>query len=308
MSFLSRKPARPDGRGRGDEYDDFDDYADDGYAQSGDDEWSPNQYFSPEGIKGKWAGENPAGRSGGRGQRNAGQDSYGTDFNGGAGSLGYEADEFETGMYDLPDGSDGDRRGSRRSRDREGRGERTGILRLRRDRGEDIWPEEDVSDEDYWASVAADRPFHSDAPDAIISHRDPGPWNIVARDGLPVGFIDWPTAGPTDRLDEVAGAAWLNAQLHDDDVAERQGLPDAAARARQLRVFLDGYGLATAERKALVTRMIEYAIRDCAAEAVRAGITPESGDPEPLWALAWRARSAAWLLRHRPLLERAATS
>ena len=66
MSFLSRKPARPDGRGRGDEYDDFDDYADDGYAQSGDDDWSPNQYFSPEGIKGNWAEEAPAGRSGGR--------------------------------------------------------------------------------------------------------------------------------------------------------------------------------------------------------------------------------------------------
>lgn len=151
-------------------------------------------------------------------------------------------------------------------------------------------------------------PFHSDAPDAIVGHRDAGPWNIVARDGLPVGFIDWPSAGPTDRLDEIAGAAWLNAQLHDDDVAERQGLPGAAARARQLRVFLDGYGLAAAERRVLVTRMIEYAIRDCAAEAVRAGITPESGDPEPLWALAWRARSAAWLLRHRGLLERAATS
>ena len=69
-------------------------------------------------------------------------------------------------------------------------------------------------------------PFHSDAPDAIISHRDTGPWNIVARDGLPVAFIDWPTAGPTDRLDEIAATAWLNAQLHDDDIAERQNLPE----------------------------------------------------------------------------------
>ena len=76
-------------------------------------------------------------------------------------------------------------------------------------------------------------PFHSDAPDAIFSHRDTGPWNIVARDGLPVAFIDWPTAGPTGRLDEIAAAAWLNAQLHDDDIAERQSLPDATARAAQ---------------------------------------------------------------------------
>ena len=192
MSFLSRKPARPDGRGLSDEYDDFDDYADDGYAQS-DDGWSPNQYFSPEGIKGKWAGETPAGRSGGRGQRDAGQDSYGTDFNGGAGAPAYGGDEFETGMYDLPDGTDDNRggpRGSRRSRDREDRGERTGILRLRRDRGEDIWPEEVVSDEDYWASVAADRPFHSDAP---------------LGDGPAPGARPAPGAGPRPGLDPRPG-------------------------------------------------------------------------------------------------------
>ena len=43
--------------------------------------------------------------------------------------------------------------------------------------------------------------------------------------GLPVAFIDWTTAGPTDCLDEIAAIAWLNAQLHDDDIAERQSLP-----------------------------------------------------------------------------------
>jgi Ser/Thr protein kinase RdoA (MazF antagonist) len=41
-------------------------------------------------------------------------------------------------------------------------------------------------------------PFASNAPNAIISHRDTGPWNIIARDGLPAGFIDWVTAGPAD--------------------------------------------------------------------------------------------------------------
>jgi hypothetical protein len=174
MSFLSRKPARPSGRGRGDEYDDFDDYADDGYAQSDDDGWSPNQYFSPEGIKGKWAGEHPAGRSGGRGRPDPAKDSYRDEFDGHeyggpakASDPGHGSDEFATAMYDLPDGADDDRgaqRRARRSRDREDRGERTGILRLRRDRGEDIWPDDGVSDEDYWASVAADRPFHGDGP------------------------------------------------------------------------------------------------------------------------------------------------
>jgi len=169
MSFLSRKPARPDGRGRGDEYDDYDGYAHDGYQS--EDNWSPGEYFSPEGIKGKWAGEQPDGRSGGRGKRgDAGYDTYGNDFNSPdyAGGPGNGADEFATGMYDLPEGADEDRadRGRRRrSRDREDRGERTGILRLRRDRGEDIWPDDGISDEDYWASVAADRPLNgTDSP------------------------------------------------------------------------------------------------------------------------------------------------
>jgi hypothetical protein len=182
MSFLSRKPARPSGRdgaGRDDEYDDYDGYAHDSY-QSDDDGWSPNEYFSPEGIKGRWAGEQPDGRAGGRGQRDdsrgdarPGYDSYGYNGTGGfngpeyGSGPGYGADEFATGVYDLPEGADDDRpdRTRRRRRDREDRGERTGILRLRRDRGEDIWPDDGISDEDYWASVAADRPLNgADAP------------------------------------------------------------------------------------------------------------------------------------------------
>jgi Phosphotransferase enzyme family len=150
-------------------------------------------------------------------------------------------------------------------------------------------------------------PFASDAPDAIISHRDTGPWNIVARDGLPAAFIDWVTAGPADPLEEIAATAWLNAQLHDDDIAERQGLPGAPARAAQLRGFAEGYRLAAAGRRRLVTAMIEYAIRDSAAEAVQAGVTPQAGDCGALWAITWRARSAAWMVRHRALLENALT-
>ena len=83
---------------------------------------------------------------------------------------------------------------------------------------------------------------------------------------LPVGFIDWEFAGPVDRLGEVAQAAWLNAQLHDDVVAERNHLPPAEVRARQLRLFVDAYGLDTAGRSQLVSRMIDHAERDAAYE------------------------------------------
>jgi hypothetical protein len=147
--------------------------------------------------------------------------------------------------------------------------------------------------------------MHHSGPDSVVGHCDAGPWHFVARDGRPVGLIDWTLAGPVDRLDEVVAVGWWNAQLHDDDVAERNGLPDALTRARHLRVVLDGYELSMADRQGLIGRMIEFAIRDCAAEAARAQITADSTDPAPLWALAWRARAADWMIRHRDLLERA---
>jgi hypothetical protein len=51
--------------------------------------------------------------------------------------------------------------------------------------------------------------------------------------------------------------------------------------------------------------MIEFAVRDCAGLATVKQITERSNDPTTLWTLAWQTRAAAWMLRHRPLLERA---
>jgi aminoglycoside phosphotransferase (APT) family kinase protein len=86
----------------------------------------------------------------------------------------------------------------------------------------------------------------------------PAPWNIVARDGMPVALIDWEFAGPVDPLVELAQAAWLNAKLHDDLVAQI------------------------------------------------AGITPETtAHPVALWAMAWRARAGAWIVRNRRPLSNA---
>ena len=229
MSFLSRKNSQPEKRGgraadrrRADsDYDDYG-YAPDAYADD-DDAWSPDEYFSPEGIKGRWAaGARPGERSGVTGHRDDGygydqqgagpqrardaasgghrggyqpggypRDGYGPDGYGQDGSYGnddYEAGpEYGTGGYDLTDDDGGDRGdraergGGRRRRDRGGdRGERR--LRLgRRDRSVDIWPDDEVSDEDYWASVSADRPFHS-ANDALDA--DP---SQAAADGRPMG-------------------------------------------------------------------------------------------------------------------------
>jgi aminoglycoside phosphotransferase (APT) family kinase protein len=147
---------------------------------------------------------------------------------------------------------------------------------------------------------------HLGGPAKVIGHCDVAPWNIVARDGLPVGLIDWETAGPVDPLVELAQLCWLNAKLHDDIVAELEGLPPLAERAGHLAAIADGYGLTARQRAGFLTTIIEFAITETAWEADDAGVTQETtSHPVACWAMAWRARSAAWIIRHRPALESA---
>ena len=97
-------------------------------------------------------------------------------------------------------------------------------------------------------------------PRRVVSHCDVAPWNIVARDGVPVGLIDWSTP----------------------------------------------YGLTAKERAGFFGTIVEFVISDVAWEADDAGVTPEmTAHPIALWAMAWRARSAAWIIRNRRTLESA---
>ena len=156
-----------------------------------------------------------------------------------------------------------------------------------------------------------------------IGHCDAAPWNILAVEGRPIALIDWDTAGPVGVMWDLAQTAWLNAQLHDDELAGRLELPPLDARARRLRAIADGYGLAKEERAGLVDQMIEVAIRSAAQEAIDAGVSATATSPaaigrlgggaptsghDLLWAIAWRTRSAAWMLKHRRTLEKALVS
>lgn len=145
-----------------------------------------------------------------------------------------------------------------------------------------------------------------------ISHCDTASWNIVTRNGLPVALIDWEYAGPVDPIVELAQACWLNAKLFDDMVAEKDELPSLNERSRHLRAIVDGYELASEQRLNFIDRIIEFAICDTAEQADEANITQYSKKFDvdelgfnPLWALAWRARSAAWIVRHRRILQNA---
>ncbi|WP_274648739.1 aminoglycoside phosphotransferase family protein [Paenibacillus humicola] len=137
----------------------------------------------------------------------------------------------------------------------------------------------------------------------VYSHGDVAPWNMVTRDGMPVALIDWEFAGPVDPMVELARVCWLFPQLHDDDVAERVGLPSLQARARQLRLLADAYGASPAQRHSLFHLILEVVVRETAEEAIEMQITPDRHGP--LWGIAWRARAAAWILRNRTVLQNA---
>jgi Ser/Thr protein kinase RdoA (MazF antagonist) len=143
----------------------------------------------------------------------------------------------------------------------------------------------------------------------VIGHCDVAPWNLVARAGLPVALIDWDLAGPVDPVVDLAQAVWLNAKLHDDIVAAREGLSSLASRAALGRALVDGYELPAAQRGRLIDLMIEFAMHSVANEADEAHLLPDTPvselDRELPWAMAWRARAAVWMTRNRQALREA---
>ena len=139
----------------------------------------------------------------------------------------------------------------------------------------------------------------------VIGHCDTGPWNIVALEDIPIALIDWEEAGPVDAQFELAQACWLNAQLYDDDLAEKMKLGSPFQRARQVRALLDGYELTSRDRRGFGDKLLQCALLDAASEAIEAEITSETVDGHALWAITWRTRSAAWICRNKAILESA---
>ena len=141
----------------------------------------------------------------------------------------------------------------------------------------------------------------------VYGHCDFASWNIVARNKMPFALIDWEYAGPVDPIVELAQACWLNAKLHDDVVAEIEGLPSAEERARQLKAIVDGYELPKSKRVGFVNKIAEFIVFAAANEADLAKLkidTPiETIDPQVPWGLAWRTRAAAWVLYNQKLLQ-----
>lgn len=140
----------------------------------------------------------------------------------------------------------------------------------------------------------------------VVCHGDPGPWNMVWRDGSAVGLIDWDFAHPAPALDDVAYALEYFVPFRSDETAcdHREGHhfeepPDRRARLRQ---FASAYGLGTTV--GLVDRVIA---RQCATIAqvqalAEAGVQPQRGWVEAGYLDELRGR-VEWSRNHRHLFD-----
>jgi phosphotransferase family enzyme len=97
-------------------------------------------------------------------------------------------------------------------------------------------------------------------PGLLIAHLDASPWNAVWNedDGTLVGFVDWDTASPSRREDDLAFSALTWVPLLTAEIAEPVGFGDASDRRRRFHLLLDAYhyeGERTAIRDALLGRV-----------------------------------------------------
>ena len=140
---------------------------------------------------------------------------------------------------------------------------------------------------------------------------EPGPWSLEGAADVGRLLRDLHEATASFRIPPNAiWSPWYGRALGGPtrvishcDVAQREGLPPLEDRAHQLRAMVDAYGLSTEQRSRFVDMIIEFVVHDTAFQADEAGVTPDTTDPEALWGLAWRARAAAWIFRHRRTLQ-----
>lgn len=142
--------------------------------------------------------------------------------------------------------------------------------------------------------------FHPHRPAAgeIVSHGDLGPWNTVYRDGLPVAFIDWDSAGPVEPVVELAAAAWAFVPLAAPRLLREAGFDPPPDLPGRLRLFVDAYGLS--DRSAVLPALHRCRLLACARVASFPVDASSAAD-----SLEHHARELRWLHAIVPDLARA---
>ena len=99
-----------------------------------------------------------------------------------------------------------------------------------------------------WRFVYLDSSAHE-----VICHNDFAPYNMTYVDDLPVGLIDFDTAGPGPRIWDVAYAVYRFVPLVDEADTRAVGMTDPRP-AQRLDLFCDAYGLD--DRKDLIATVV----------------------------------------------------
>ncbi|HYP97486.1 MAG TPA: phosphotransferase [Polyangiaceae bacterium] len=96
------------------------------------------------------------------------------------------------------------------------------------------------------------------APTGVVCHHDAGPNNFVFQDDLPVALIDFDTAAPGSRLEDLGYMAWAWC------LSSNPARGSVAAQARQVRVLAEAYGAGVSERMQLPDAIVERVRRNVA--------------------------------------------
>jgi len=92
---------------------------------------------------------------------------------------------------------------------------------------------------------------------------DASPWNAVWGGGALAGFVDWDTASPSRREDDLAFSALTWVPLLTAEIARGAGFGAAAGRRRRFHLLLDACGY-TGDRTAIRDAIIGRAERNVA--------------------------------------------
>jgi len=83
-----------------------------------------------------------------------------------------------------------------------------------------------------------------DGADHLVCHGDPGPWNLVWRDGALVGLIDWEYATVGTRRTDVAYALHYLVPFRDRSYwSAVLGMASKPRRRHRMAVFAEAYGI-----------------------------------------------------------------
>jgi thiamine kinase-like enzyme len=114
-------------------------------------------------------------------------------------------------------------------------------------------------------------------PGQIICHGDFGPWNIVWRDGEPIGLVDWDLAHPNAPEHDILYALEYSAPFRDDATTIKwHHFKSVPNRKHRIEVFLEAYGTSMIKDVAIKVATMQREVNEFAKSLANRGIQPQA--------------------------------